>query len=113
MYQNLHTDSATYTFATYPIGTQFAPIAGVYTFLIIPPEHTNKDSPTQQATFYTLLYIGIAANIKTRFTNHHKIKQALNQGMTHIGILKKSSGRNRKSIERNLLKSLNPPLNQT
>jgi|GEM_PF-1748679 len=60
-----------------------------------------------------LLYIGITNNFHARFKQHHKIPAAMELGLTHIGILKVSSGRKRKKIERQLLQSCNPPLNQT
>lgn len=106
MKQNLHTNSAVYTFALYPAETVFTPIAGIYIFIILP----TGDTPSE---FYTLLYIGITNNFKTRLNAHHKIARARELGMTHIGIIRKSSGRRRKTIERDLLRSLNPPLNQT
>lgn len=62
---------------------------------------------------YSLLYIGITNNFRGRFNQHHKIEQAKALGMNNIGILKIISGRKRKKIEREILKHLNPPLNQT
>lgn len=105
--QKLHTSSATYTFQLYPIGTTFRRIAGIYTFLILPPQYQEN------STFYNLLYVGITNDFFARLKTHHKIGEASHLGMTHIGILRKSSGRSRKKIERNLLQYLNPPLNQT
>lgn len=104
MYQEIHTPSATYTFRLYPINTVFKRIAGIYTFLIMP------ETDIQQ---YSLLYLGITNDFYTRLATHHKIDAAITLGMTHIGILRKASGRKRKSIEKNLLQNLNPPLNQT
>lgn len=99
----IHTPTENYQFSIYPITTQFSRIAAIYTFIIL-PTHSQQ---------YTLLYIGITNNLNSRFKTHHKINTAKQLGMTHIGILKKSSGRTRKTIEKNLLKNLNPPLNQT
>lgn len=117
MYQNLETNSATYTFKLYPLNTTFNRIAGIYTFLIIPNSlHTDWDLLSDEyldSNFYTLLYIGITNNFSKRLKAHHKIDEARALGMTHIGILKKSSTRKRKVIEKDILKNLNPPLNQT
>lgn len=106
---NLATAQADYTFALYPIDTQFNRIAGIYIFLILPPTTENQ----QPSTFYNLLYAGITNNFRGRFNQHHKIEQAILLGMTHIGILKITSGRKRKKNEREILRHLNPPLNQT
>jgi|SRR5690606_7242298 len=110
-----------FNFELYPIGTQFNRISGIYTFFIIPVtenlrtvaevlEPTTDQIPT---TFYHLLYLGITNNFQKRLRQHHKIEQAKSLGMTHIGILKISSVRKRKNIERKLLKTYHPPLNQT
>lgn len=104
-------------FKLYPIGTLFSRIAGIYTFFIIPnqqPVGEPENQPTfKEEGFYNLLYLGITNNFSTRLKNHHKIAQAQQQGMNHIGILKMRSGRKRKSTERQLLKAYNPALNQT
>ena len=141
MYLNLTTATAAYTFTLYPPDTKFNRIAGIYIFLII-PQLLNDDipplkgaggcensineildvvaetleAPNQQLKTinqYSLLYAGITNNFRGRFNQHHKIQQAIELGMTHIGILKVSSGRKRKKTEREILKHLNPPLNQT
>jgi len=106
-FQEIHTPSATYKFRLYPVDTEFKRIAGLYTFIILP---TN--SPASQ-NHYTILYIGITNDFKARFKSHHKLDDALELGCTHIGIMRKSSGRTRKKIEKDLLQYLNPPLNQT
>lgn len=103
MYHEIHTHSATYKFRLYPINTVFKRIAGIYIFIIIPDSINH----------YSLLYIGITNDFYARLTTHHKIDPAKALGMTHIGIIRKSSGRKRKTIEKDLLKNLNPPLNQT
>ena len=99
-----------YSFRLYEIGTQFNHIAGIYTFFIVPPQTANDQIPI---TLYHLLYLGITNNFQSRLRQHHKINQAISLGMTHIGILKMSSGRKRKTTERKLLQNYNPPLNQT
>lgn len=113
----LSTANVVYTFTLYPIDTKFNRIAGIYIFLIIPPMAEFLEAPTtenqQPTTLYSLLYAGITNNLRGRFNQHHKIQQAESLGMTHIGILKASSIRKRKKIEREILKYLNPPLNQT
>lgn len=73
----------------------------------------NRHPELVKGPHYSLLYAGITNNFRGRFNQHHKIQQAITLGMTHIGILKKHSTRKRKSTERDLLKHLNPPLNQT
>ena len=72
---------------------------------------THLPAPITQP--YSILYLGITNNFQKRLNQHHKIIQAIELGMTHIGILKISSGRKRKNIERKLLQTYNPPLNQT
>lgn len=69
--------------------------------------------PSSRTLQYSLLYVGITNNFYARLKQHHKIELAKSLGMTHIGILKIPSGRKRKKIEREILKYLNPPLNQT
>lgn len=130
---NLNTATAEHTFTLWPIDTKFNRIAGIYIFLIIPPitEIPSVEAPelmveTPNAVVetlepeaealeapYSLLYAGITNNFRGRFNQHHKIEQAKALGMTNIGILKIISGRKRKKIEREILKHLNPPLNQT
>ena len=102
-YQALHTSDAIYPFRLYPETTDFSRIGGLYCFLIVPEE----------SSFYSLLYIGITNNLDRRMKNHHKIGDARGLGLTHIGVLKIRSGRRRKVIEKDLLRSLHPPLNDT
>lgn len=99
-----------FSFSLYPIDTHFNRIAGTYAFFIIPNYPHHPSSIIQQ---YSLLYLGITNNIQSRLRQHHKITQAIALGMTHIGIIRMSSGRKRKSTERKLLQNYNPPLNQT
>ena len=106
---SLKIENTEYTFTLYPLETQFNRIAGVYTFFII-PDTRHPASDIQQ---YSFLYLGITNNFQSRLRQHHKIKQAIELGMNHIGILKINSGRKRKNLERKLLKNYNPPLNQT
>lgn len=136
MTHEIPTPSTTYQFTIYPADTQFNRIAGIYIFLILPPvaealepvaealesaaevlEATSPQKDTQHPApiiqQYSLLYIGITNNFRGRFNQHHKVEQAISLGMTHIGILKITSGRKRKKIEREILKTYNPPLNQT
>lgn len=127
----LNTPQNTYTFTLYPIGTNFYQIAGIYIFIILPPEaeallvaealealpmdEALEALPAAEAleAQYSLLYAGITNNFRGRFYQHHKIQQAIALGMTHIGILKRHSTRKRKTTEKDLLKTHNPPLNQT
>ena len=111
MTYEIQTPLTTYQIAIYPADTQFNRIAGIYIFLIIPQKDTSHPAPIIQQ--YSLLYSGITNNFRGRFNQHHKIEQAISLGMTHIGVLKVSSGHKRKKIEREILKYLNPPLNQT
>lgn len=115
MYIDLKTAVGTYRFTLYPIGTLFNHIAGIYAFLKFNPGLAGEYTADYQipTTGYQLLYIGITHNFNVRLGAHHKMAQALELGMTHIGILRIRSGRKRKSAERQLLKTYNPPLNQT
>ncbi len=111
-----------YPFILYPLGTHFNRISGIYIFIILPPPflhpknllaEDSRNLKEMQGSIYHLLYIGITNNFYTRLKQHHKMPMALELGITHIGILKISSGRKRKKIERQLLQTHNPPLNQT
>lgn len=104
MNHHIHTTSATYQFTIHPADSHFHRLSGIYIFIIIPQADTQH---------YSLLYAGITNNFQSRLKQHHKIAAAIQLGMTHIGILKITSGRKRKKIERDILKHLNPPLNQT
>ena len=108
----LNTATADYTFTLYSPDIKFYRIAGIYTFVIC-PEKKDIQHPASIIQSYSLLYAGITNDFYARLRTHHKIQQAAALGMTHIGILRKSSGRKRKTIERDLLKTYNPPLNQT
>lgn len=113
MYHQIHTPSATYQFTLHPADAHFHRLSGIYIFVIVPqPEAPSTDDQLPN-TFYHLLYIGITNNFQSRLKQHHKIAAAMHLGMTHIGILKITSGKKRKKIERDILKHLNPPLNQT
>jgi hypothetical protein len=98
-------------FRLYPIDNKFNRISGIYTFFILSPNYPIEEKPNpigeSVTSFYNLLYVGIATNIYSR------LKKALTLGMTHLGILKMSSGRKRKTTEKKLLKNYNPALNQT
>jgi len=61
---------------------------------------------------YEILYIGIASSFRHRFYNHPTFLLAVERGMSHIGILKVSSGRKRRKIEKVLVGALEPPLNR-
>ena len=107
MYITILTPKQELRFKLFPYETQFYRVSGIYAFLIIPPNYSDTNP------FYHLLYVGITNNLQNRFRNHHKLQQAIQQGITHIGIIKASSGKKRKATERILLQALNPPLNQT
>ncbi len=115
----ISTPDMEFHFTLYPKETYFNRIAGVYAFFIIPDYFLKEvNSSTTHLTvaeikWSTLLYIGITNNFQARLKNHHKISPAILLGMTHIGVVKISSGRKRKTIEKQLLKGYNPPLNQT
>lgn len=115
MYHEIHIPSGTYNFTVHPIGTQLHRLSGLYLFIICPPGRVIPPDTKDQIpnTFYHLLYVGITNNFNARLKQHHKIAAAIELGMTHVGILKISSGRKRKKLEREILKHLNPPLNQT
>lgn len=123
MYQQIHTPSGIYEFTIHPADAHFHRLSGIYIFVIVPqlaeapepshPELVEGQHPASGTPQYSLLYIGITNNFQSRLKQHHKIAAATALGMTHIGILKITSGKKRKKIERNILKHLNPPLNQT
>lgn len=123
MNHEIQTPSAAYTFTLYPADSTFYRRSGLYIFIIIPVAEALETSVAEalearhpelvEGQPFSLLYIGITNNFQSRLKQHHKIQAAINLGMTHIGILKISSGKKRKKIEREILKHLNPPLNQT
>lgn len=111
MNHQIHTSSATYEFTIHPADSHFHRLSGIYIFVIVP--QTDSEHLASGTHQYSLLYVGITNNFQSRLRQHHKIGAALELGMTHIGILKISSGRKRKKIERDILRYLNPALNQT
>lgn len=95
-------------FQLYPIDTKFSRISAIYAFFVFP-----EQSPIQVPQFYNLLYVGIATNLYSRLQTHNNMKRAKELGMTHLGVLKMSSGRKRKTTEKAILKHYNPALNKT
>lgn len=97
------------TFETYPIGTAFKEIGGVYVFC----------KPGTNGQWHAI-YVGETGNLNerlnTRIQSHQAWSSCLMHGATHIGVLVVGSGlyqrRERLNIETELRHSLNPPCNR-
>src|SRR5690606_19387662 len=72
---------------------------------------THLPAPITQP--YSILALAFNNNFQNTINQHHKIMQAIELGKTHIDILKISSCRKRKNIDRKILQTYNPPLHQT
>lgn len=107
----LETGVNRYGFVVYPVGTVFNSVSGVYV-LLAPPNPPLGGGPSVGDMSFEVLYIGIASSFRHRFYNHPTFVMAKGQGMSHIGILKISSGRKRRKIEKELVDFLEPPLNR-
>lgn len=94
-----------YEFETFPIGTQFNHVSGVYIACrqLLPGN-------------FEALYVGEAQSLVDRLNtganNHDGIKCALRNGATHIGALFVSSDTERLRIETDLRHALNPSCNR-
>ena len=114
----LETDVNRYGFAVYPVGTVFGSVSGVYVLLASRASTTGDssylclDGRQVGMTGYEILYIGMAGSFRYRFYHHPTFLQAGKEGMSHIGILKVSSGRKRRKIERELVGFFEPPMNR-
>ena len=91
---------ASYDFEVYTWGTDFKPLAAVYTVLRL-----RADG------LYDVIYIGQTGNLSERFDDHHKAWCFNRNGKTHIGIHLESTEKNRLFIEQDLVAYYQPPCN--
>lgn len=114
----LETENNRYGFSVYEVGTVFSGVSGVYVLLAssdpYATAHTSKGEGVDSSLIgsFEVLYIGIASSFKHRFYHHPTYLRALEQGVSHIGILKISSGRKRRKIEKELVDFFEPGLNR-
>ena len=95
------------TFATYPIGTAFRPIPGIYIFC-------KKGSGSTWSACYVGETINLADRLNRCQLTHHAFERARRYGATHLGIYTRSDmGRRaaRLAIETALRRRLRPPAN--
>lgn len=97
-----------YTFETYPIGTAFKPIGGVYIFCRARPDGK-----------WDALYVGETGNfnerLNTSLQGHQAWPACRVRGATHIGVMIIGSVLNREprlALETELRHTLNPPCNR-
>ena len=96
----------TYAFETYPIGTQFKHVGGVYIFCRM-ASNGNWDP----------LYVGETDNfderLNTALQRHQSWPSCANLGATHLSVMIVGGARqNRLNLETELRHSLNPPCNR-
>ena len=93
-----------YTFKTYPDGTAFNPVSGVYIFCKQGASRTWK-----------ALYVGETHSLEQRLntgsSSHDGYARASRLGMTHIAALVVTVDAERLRIETDLRHGLNPPAN--
>jgi len=77
-------------------------VAGIYIFA----------KPSQQLNQWIALYIGQAASLKDRLSNHERWNDALRLGATHVHALVVPLQANRDGIEQSLIRTYQPNLNQ-
>ena len=94
-----------YTFETYPIGTEFNPVSGVY----IACKETSPGS-------WEAIYVGETQSLFDRLNaglaNHDGLKCANTRGATHIAAIVMNGEANRLGIETDLRHGLNPVCNK-
>ncbi|WP_080425516.1 GIY-YIG nuclease family protein [Burkholderia ubonensis] len=77
-------------------------VAGIYIFA----------TRSQQQNQWIALYIGQAASLKDRLSNHERWDEARRLGATHVHVLVVPTQANRNSIEQSLIQTYQPRLNQ-
>ena len=93
---------STYEFTVYDYATtEWNDVAGVYIFASVAPQNQ-----------WRALYIGQADSFKTRFSSHDRWPEAQRSGAKHVHCLSVPLAANRDTIERQLVRQFQPPLNQ-
>lgn len=92
-----------YTFDLYPVGTNFKKLGAVYI--------VTKREVKEGVGNHTLLYVGKADDLSTRFDNHHKQDCFDKRGGNYIGVHLLGTEKERDSVEKDLVPALNPPCN--
>lgn len=92
-----------YQFEVFPaLGTVWNPVPAVYVFAGV-NEHRQ----------WAALYIGQAASLADRFRNHERWPQAQRLGATHVHVLRVPNQADRDMLERRLIQTYQPHMNQT
>ncbi len=95
-----------YTFASYPKGTVFNDVGGVYVF-------TKQYRDRQSVIRYAPLYIGQTESFSDRLTeSHEKWDCAEENGYNTVCVYVDQDEESRLSIERDLLKNYRTPCNE-
>jgi hypothetical protein len=91
----------TYEYEIFDGNTTFRPVAGNYVFAReVKPGHWKP------------IYIGETGDLSTRFDGHHKAKDILSHGATHIHVHVSSADRQlRLNEESDLVRKWSPPCN--
>jgi excinuclease UvrABC nuclease subunit len=87
-------------FDVYPPNTTWNDVGGVYIFTYLNAQNR-----------WPALYIGIADSFKNRLPNHDRWAEAQRAGATHIHARVVSPEASRQTIERELIRMYQPPLN--
>lgn len=91
-----------YTYTVHPIaGTQWSNAAGNYAFA-----YQGTDG------LWYALYVGQTNDFAARFSNHEKLRPAINKGATHILAHVNANDQARKSEEAELITWLRPVCNE-
>lgn len=85
-----------YSFALYPMNTDFKPLGAVYIFL-------RGNDP---------VYVGVTKDLSTRFDGHHKAREILRHRADRLGILLEANESRRLAIEADLLANYAWPCNE-
>lgn len=98
------TSQQTYSFETYPIGTSFRAVPGVY--IACKPVSPGR---------WSALYVGETSSLRERINDqrsaHDGLARARSMGATHIGVLHVPARASRLRVETDLRHSLRPPAN--
>ena len=78
---------------------------GVYMFARFERDHRTNFPD------YSVLYVGETSNLFNRMSGHDKEKAALNRGWNQLHFHYEHDENTRKKIEKELLRHINPPLN--
>lgn len=92
-----------YEFEIYPWGTDFKPVAAVYSI--------TSRSQKQNGWTHDILYVGETEDVSERFDNHHKVSCFTNHNVNCVCIRVENSRPSRLAIERDLIGAYDPTCN--